>query len=548
MENFIASRRSSVNLSRHRRLLFEALEPRQFLSASPGSDVHVMHPMATLVPDAAAAATPSGFSPATIRKAYGFDKVTFGTVKGDGAGTTIAIVDAYNDPNIVKDLAAFDKQYGLADPPSFKVVNQTGGTKLPKSDKGWAGEIALDVEWAHAMAPAANILLVEANSANDADLYQAVRYAASVAGVVAVSNSWGGSETSTEAADDANFKHDGVVFTVSAGDDGQPAEYPSSSPNVLSIGGTKLKVDSSGNWSSETGWTYGGGGVSKYEARPAYQSALTTSTTKRSTPDVAYDADPNSGVAVYDTYGGSGWSVVGGTSASAPQWAAIVAIADQGRKLAGKAAITDGHDAVYSLASADFHDITSGNNGKAATKGYDLVTGLGTPIVNLVVKDLVAWNASATKTTATTSTPATSTTSVTTGSVGGGLLGWVTTILHEFGFMEQTGGASASEMAAADATAASGAVVTAFDGEATGSVTTVATNANFGACTTTVTTQAGNVVARQVGFDNDSASTRSNGLAVEAQVARMAARAADRVFGQYAPTRAAWNARLAAKA
>src|SRR5262249_20195960 len=248
--------------------------------------------------------------PAQIKTAYGFNGITFNGVPGDGRGQTIAIVDAYNDPNIVADLAKFDAQFGLAAPPSFKVVNQTGGTALPKSDRGWASEIALDVEWAHAMAPGANILLVEANSAFNSDLDAALDYARNAPGVVVVSNSWGGGEYSTESSEDVHFTtpsgHAGVTFTVAAGDDGTGAEYPSSSPNVLSVGGTTLKL-ANGAWSSETVWSGGGGGQSRYEKLPSYQSGLGLS--RRGTPDVAYDANPSTGFAVLDTYGDSGWVV-----------------------------------------------------------------------------------------------------------------------------------------------------------------------------------------------------------------------------------------------
>ena len=142
-------------------------------------------------------------SPAQITQAYGFNNIVFaGGVIGNGAGQTIAIVDAYNNPNVVSDLHTFDQQFGLADPPSFKVVNQTGGTTLPSNNRGWASEIALDVEWAHAIAPGANILLVEATSSYTTDLDKALDYARSATGVVVVSNSWGGSEYSSESSED----------------------------------------------------------------------------------------------------------------------------------------------------------------------------------------------------------------------------------------------------------------------------------------------------------------------------------------------------------
>lgn len=371
---------------------FERLEVRQVLSASLGNEVF---PNLLVLP-AATPSTPGGLTPAQAKAAYGFNSITFGNVVGDGAGQTIAIVDAYNDPNILADLAKFDAQFGLPAPPSIKVVNQTGGSSLPRSDRGWAAEIALDVEWAHAIAPGANILLVEANSAYTADLNRALDYARSAPGVVVVSNSWGGSEYSTESTSDVHFTtpagHAGVTFTVAAGDDGAPAEYPSSSPNVLSVGGTTLRLTSSNAWSSETVWSDGGGGTSRYEGLPSYQKSL--GLTNRGTPDVSYDANPSTGFAVYDSYGSGGWAVYGGTSVGAPQWAALIAIVDQGRALSGKGSLSNAQAAVYALPRGDFHDITSGSNGYSATSGYDVASGLGSPIANLVVRDLVAYNGS----------------------------------------------------------------------------------------------------------------------------------------------------------
>jgi len=253
---------------RTRKLALEQLEPRQVLSASTLANSSLVTPHLLVVPSASSS-TVSGLSPAQVKSAYGFNGITFGTVPGDGAGTTIAIVDAYNNPNIVSDLATFDSQFSLAAPPSFKVVNQTGGTSLPKNDRGWASEIALDVEWAHAIAPGANILLVEARSAYTSDLDAALDYARKAAGVVVVSNSWGGSEYSGESSEDVHFTtpsgHQGVTFTVAAGDSGAPAEYPSSSPDVLSVGGSTLRLTSSGAYSSESVWSGGGGGSSRYE-------------------------------------------------------------------------------------------------------------------------------------------------------------------------------------------------------------------------------------------------------------------------------------------
>ncbi len=314
-----------------------------------------------------ATSAPTGLSPATIKSAYGFS-----TSATAGAGQTIAIVDAYDDPKAEADLGTFSTKFGLPACTTangcFKKVNQNGGTKLPRGNQGWALEISLDVQWAHAIAPGAKILLVEANSNSFANLMAAVDYAKAHASYVSMS--WGGSEFSGESAYDSHFQQSGVSFFVSSGDNGTPAEYPSASPNVISVGGTTLHFDSSGNVTSETGWSGSGGGCSLYETANTYQSTDSVNCAgKRATPDVSLDADPASGVSVYDSYGyqgQKGWFQVGGTSASAPMWAA---------RSADAAAVVD---ASYVYGSGImFRDITIGNNGNPCLPGYDLVTGRG---------------------------------------------------------------------------------------------------------------------------------------------------------------------------
>jgi len=380
-------------LIRRSPLRLEELEPRIVLSIAP-SPLTVIAPDYTVVPLAVAAAAP--YSPAQIRVAYGFNRLPY-----DGTGQTIAIVDAYDDPRILSDLQYFDRTWGLSDPPSFvKTTPPVNGKPqpLPPSNADWSGEISLDVEWAHAIAPRAKILLVEAASASGADLLSAVDYARNQPGVAAVSMSWGGSEFSTEAAYDSTFTtpagHGGVVFVAASGDGGAGAQWPAVSPNVLAVGGTGLSIDASGNYLGETGWADSGGGPSRFETEPGFQRAVQQSG-RRSTPDVAYNADPNTGFYVYDTAlavdGHTGWFGYGGTSAGAPQWAALIALADQGRAAAGFAPLANGPAALYSLSVADFHDVKAGNNGFQAAAGYDLVTGLGSPLANLVVADLVRY-------------------------------------------------------------------------------------------------------------------------------------------------------------
>jgi hypothetical protein len=389
----------------------EVLEDRSLPSgvlplASP--DYVLDHAGTTAAPHAVPG--PTGLTPSQVRAANGFTQIT-DAGSANGAGTTIAIVDAYGDPTIAGDLHAFDQQFGLADP-TLTRVNQTGGSTLPAGDAGWSVETSLDVEWAHAVAPAANILLVEASSSSFSDLLTAVRYAAAQPGVVAVSMSWGGGEFSGESTYDSTFTtpagHTGVTFVASSGDDGAPVSYPSASPDVLSVGGTTLNLaDSTGDYGSESAWAGSGGGVSAYESQPSYQKGVVSaySTTARTNPDVSYDADPNTGFPVYDSYANgttNPWEQVGGTSDAAPQWAALVAIADQGRALAGEQPL-DGPSQtlpmLYKLPSADFHDVTTGSSqgspAEPAGAGYDLATGRGTPVANLVVAGLVGSSTSA---------------------------------------------------------------------------------------------------------------------------------------------------------
>ena len=404
----VAARRMEVSAA-----MIESLEGRTLLSAV----------------SAATTSTVQGYSPSQIRHAYGFDQVTFGAgITADGTGQTIAIVDAFNDPNIKSDLNVFDTQFGLASA-NLKIVNQTGGSTLPATDSGWAGEISLDVEWAHAIAPGASILLVEAKSSDLTDLIAGVDYARNAPGVSTVSMSWGGSEffsfNGGEFSSQTNFDpyfttpagHQGVTFIAAAGDSGtfSGVQWPASSPNVISVGGTSLFTsDSSGTYSGESSWSGTSGGFSQVESEPNYQLNV-QSTGVRTSPDVAYDADPNTGFAVYDSVpsqGISGWQVVGGTSAGAPQWAALIAIADQGRVLAGNGTLDGASQTLpllysfygqpgttgYSGYTTDFNDVIDsslggrvhwrwggfGFAGTRATAGYDTITGLGTPRTALI--------------------------------------------------------------------------------------------------------------------------------------------------------------------
>lgn len=337
---------------------------------------------------------PLGLAPSQIRQAYGFDQVTFANgVKGDGAGQTIAIVDAFDDPTIAADLRRFDRQFGIVDPPGFTKVNQSGGSKLPAASDEWSAEIALDVEWAHAIAPGANIILVEANSASVKDLAAAVDTARRLPGVSVISMSWGIDEFAGETAYDALFTtpggHNGVTFVAATGDSAESdPQWPAVSPNVLAVGGSSLTfADVLGTYGIETYSLDSTSGTSRFEgASTGQMTALGTSS--RSTPDVSYNV---SGYAVYNS-AADGWQVLGGTSAAAPQWAALIAIADQGRALQGLSSVdgaTSALPALYGAAGTAYNTLSSGSATSLPPSGTSgLETGLGTPQAAQVVQVL----------------------------------------------------------------------------------------------------------------------------------------------------------------
>jgi len=321
---------------------------------------------------------PVGYGPAQFQAAYGLSSVVTPTSQ-----PTITIVDAYDDPAIESDLATYSSQFGLPQCGAgcFTKVNQTGGTKYPPANAGWALEIALDVEVAHAVCPGCKILLVEAKSNSWADLLAAEDFAADYAKAHAgvVSNSWGASESSDEGLYDTHFNRPGVPITVSSGDNGYGVEYPAASPYVTAVGGTTLVRPSSPDqgW-SELAWSGAGSGCSAYELKPDWQKD--TGCAHRAVADVSADADPTTGAAVYDSFryqGRAGWFQVGGTSLSAPLIAAVYALAGNGAQVDGS--YPYGH-------TAGLRDVTVGSNGSCAgsylcTAGtsYDGPTGLGTP-------------------------------------------------------------------------------------------------------------------------------------------------------------------------
>jgi hypothetical protein len=332
----------------------------------------------------------SALTPAEMRNVYSMDQIS-----DLGQGQTLAIVDAYDDPNIFSDADTFDEEfmttlggstsyYTAYGPSSTWLTKVYASGTVPSGNTGWGQEISLDVEWMHAIAPEAKIILVEAASDSLTDLLDADSVAVAQ-GATVISNSWGESEFSGETSDDSYFTAPNVTFVFSAGDSGDQS-YPAESPDVVAVGGTTLSYNSSYDWTNEVGWSDGGGGVSAYEPKPSYQSALRYS--NRADPDVAYDANPYTGVAVYDSYGGYGWNQYGGTSLGAPQWSALIALANQERAAANEAPLsgpTQTLPAIYAMTTGttgtqDLFDVTSGSNGVgSAGPGYDLVTGEGTP-------------------------------------------------------------------------------------------------------------------------------------------------------------------------
>jgi kumamolisin len=330
--------------------------------------------------EAKAQTAPSGETPQSLRLVY--------DLPSSGGSGIIAIVDAYDYPTAENDLNVFSTEFGL--PPCttangcFTKVYAAG--KKPEGNCSWSQEAALDIEWAHAMAPGAKIVLVEAASSSFSDLFAAVDVATtqvtsstSTGKVGEVSMSWGGSEFSSEVSNDFHFSHTGVVYFASSGDTGGATIYPSASPNVVAAGGTSVNRNSSGVFLSETGWSGSGGGPSQYESKPSYQDGVSeTSSTNRSVPDISFDANPNTGVSVYDSTscsGLSGWLVFGGTSVASPSLAGIVNLAGQFHTSAIVELTT-----IYANRgnAADFRDILTGKAGRySAAPGYDYVTGVG---------------------------------------------------------------------------------------------------------------------------------------------------------------------------
>jgi subtilase family serine protease len=340
-----------------------------------GQRAHTNHVISLRSASPDAGSAPSGKWPSDISAAYNFTP---------GGGGTIAIVDAFDYPTAKNDFNVFSTQFGLPTETGngsvFQVVYANG---KPRSNCGWTQESALDIEWAHATAPNAKIVLVLAKSNSFTDLFQAVSVARNLPNVKQVSMSWGGSEFSGEASNDSSFStasNNSLTFFAASGDTGGKTIYPGVSPNVVAAGGTSLTLVN-GNW-TETGWSGSGGGPSQYEPRPSYQASISDiSGDHRGVPDFSFDADPNTGVAVYDgtrCQGLVGWMVFGGTSVSSP---ALSGIVNSAHAAYGTDTKRTELQVLYGNATnygSEFNDVVGGTAGSfTADSAWDFVTGIG---------------------------------------------------------------------------------------------------------------------------------------------------------------------------
>ena len=374
------------------------------------------------------------YTPAQIRSAYGLPTLpaSGATISASqaaalGAGQTIYIVDANSDPNAAAELVAFNQYFGLptctttaistsASLPlaaasntgcQFSVVySNSAGTMTstaPAYDSGWATEIALDVQWTHATAPLARIILIEAPDASTNSLLAAVNLANKM-GPGSVSMSFGAAEGSWTASYDATFTAANMTYLAATGDSGTGVEWPAVSSHVLAVGGTTLSYSGTGA-RTESAWSGSGGGISAYVATPSFQTSSVPglgSPGHRALPDVAFNADPSSGQYLAVMSPGSSsvsWLSAGGTSLATPQWAALIAIANAKRALVAKAALGAVHSSLYGQISTSattyasaFLDVTQGADGSCPTcsahAGFDETTGLGTPNVGSMLTQL----------------------------------------------------------------------------------------------------------------------------------------------------------------
>jgi subtilase family serine protease len=376
--------------------------PQAARAAAPPLRVKALHHRPGAGPVLASTLQPTGLPPQAISTVYSLSGLS--PASAAGTGQVIAVVDAYRDPHALADLNTFAAQYGYPALATCTAISQQGPCFLqaspvgrPALNRGWALEESLDIEWARAQAPGAKIVLVQAASNSFKNLFGAVAYATSL-GATEVSMSWGGPEFPGERVYDAVLSHPGTIYVAAAGDEGHGAQYPAASPDVIAVGGTTLtgcRGTSCAGFTGERAWPGTGGGASSVEPVPAVQAGYAGPVSgaatiaarahgKRGIPDVSFDANPATGVSVYDStryQGQAGWFTIGGTSVGVPNWAGIMA-----------AGATTGQTALQALAAiyaggyaTNLRDITHGGNGRCGTAcrsgtGYDLVTGLGSPV------------------------------------------------------------------------------------------------------------------------------------------------------------------------
>ncbi len=346
------------------------------------------------------ATTPQGYGPAQLRAAYGLTSLS---LTNPTTTQTVGIVDAFSDPHLASDVAAYRQHFGLpactTSTKCLRIVGQTGSAQLPDANAAWGLETTLDAEMVSAICPRCRIVVVEANSATYGDLGTAENEAVAL-GARVVTNSWGGSDTRLDATYDAHyFNHPGVAIVASTGDSGYAAGpiYPSTSPNVIAVGGTTLTAAvGTARGYGESAWSGGGSGCSAYEPMPAWQATVpsiaSTCGKRRAVADVSAVADPATGVAVYDTYGYAGWypGMIGGTSVAAPIVAGVYALGGHGAGagVTGAAGLyTAANTAVpANSANSPLFDVISGANGSCPTllactaaTGWDGPSGLGSP-------------------------------------------------------------------------------------------------------------------------------------------------------------------------
>ena len=370
------------------------------------TDSGPFHPMLTVragYQPNAVVCLPTQLCPSFVRSAYGFSKLV-GNATTNGTGQAVVIVDACGDPNIVSDVKTFDTQFHL--PPANLTVYKPSGTVC--SNLGWALETALDVEWAHAIAPGAAVHLIEASSPNNGPLYGAWNYSLVHHLGLAISNSWGGSSPCPSQAASLLSKAAAANTTIlaSAGDSGGwgsgstlAAQSPADCKVIVAVGGTTLRVSTTGAYKAEYGWNSSGGGYAPGTTEPTYEvnAKIHAKYSELAKPDVAAIADPNTGVLVYDT-GYGGWVVVGGTSVACPIWAGYLTDINSWRAanhFGGLGSLdpylfasVSGVNGTSPHYAAMFHDITIGNNTFPAGVGWDAVTGLGSFIGYPLAKQL----------------------------------------------------------------------------------------------------------------------------------------------------------------